>query len=105
MSEEINVSKIHADKLLARLYNRARVQGLGVLHAKDGDMTPDQAAELLSGEESQYFDYLHGRVMKIEINGNRSIHGCMTAIMAKGRHKPLWTDCLQTKRHERTVYK
>ena len=67
---EIDVSKIHADKLLAGLYNSARVQGLGILQARSEDMTPEQAAELLSGEESQYFDYLHGRVMKVVINGS-----------------------------------
>ena len=85
MSEgEIDVSDIDPAELLAGLYNRSRPLGMGVLQAKDGDMSSEQARELLGGKvegdymgeslhrddsEHRYFDYLHGRVMKVEING------------------------------------
>ena len=57
-------------------------QGMGVLQAKPGDMAVAEAQELLNGKvegdymgaalqrnNNRYFDYLHGRVMKVEING------------------------------------
>ncbi len=82
---EIDVSDINPAELLAGLYNRSFVNpgGMGVLQAKPGDMTIEQAQSLLDGEVegdymgvartgstgNRYFDYLHGRVMKVEING------------------------------------
>ena len=80
--EEIDVSDINPAELLAALYNRSHVLGLGVLQAKEGDMTVEQAQEYLDGkvegdymgkplerDGNRYFDYLNGRVMKVEING------------------------------------
>jgi len=71
---EIDVSDINPAELLAGLYNRSHPQGLGFLQAKDGDMTTEQAQKELEDITGQkrnytYFDYLHGRVMKVEING------------------------------------
>lgn len=83
-TENIDVSDIAPAELLAALYNRSHVQGMGVLQAQDGDMTVEQAEKLLTGEnvesdypniserkkgKSTYFDYLYGKVMKVEING------------------------------------
>ena len=65
---EINVSQIPANELLAKLYNSSRVQGLGFLQAINEEMTPEHATSLLDGK-TQYFDYLHGKIMKVEING------------------------------------
>ena len=81
---EINVSNIKPEVLLAALYNAVQPSGMGLLQAKDGDMTAKSAAALLSGDEQEtdycidrkrsndkpaYFDYLYGRCLKIEING------------------------------------
>jgi hypothetical protein len=41
---------------------------MGFLQAKAGDMTEEEAAELLKTET--YFDYLRGRVMKIDLSGD-----------------------------------
>ena len=80
----IDVADIPAAELLAALYNKGRPTGIGFLQAHDGDMTIEQASALLNGDEQEgdypvnhdrsedkpaYFDYLHGRVMKVEING------------------------------------
>lgn len=80
----IDVSDIKPAELLAALYNRSFVNpgGMGFLQDKPGDMTVVQAQEYLDGKveddymgkpfESnghRYFDYLNGRVMKVEING------------------------------------
>jgi hypothetical protein len=55
--------------ILAALYNRAQVQGMGFLQAKPGSMTVREAREILSTGQT-YFDYLYGRVMKINLNTN-----------------------------------
>lgn len=65
----IDVSDIPKAELLAELYNRSRVQGMGVLAQVPGNMTVQQAETLLGGKESAYFDYVHGRILKVEING------------------------------------
>lgn len=59
----------HLDKavVLAALYNKARVQGMGVLHAKPDDMSIEEARALLAAGQLR-FDYLHGRVMKIDLS-------------------------------------
>ncbi|KKN19283.1 hypothetical protein LCGC14_0947120 [marine sediment metagenome] len=83
---DINVSDINPAELLAGLYNASSVQGMGILQAQEGKMTKEEAEDLLVGKkietdyegytfgkreegEPAYFDYLHGKVMKVEING------------------------------------
>ena len=81
---EINVSDIQPAELLAGLYNAVGPSGLGFLQARPGDMTVEDASALLNGDKQEtdypinrnrsegkpaYFDYLHGRCLKIEING------------------------------------
>jgi len=55
-------------KTLAALYNAAKPQGLGLLHFTPEDMTEDHANTLL--EDTTYFDYVHGRVMKVDLSGD-----------------------------------
>ena len=62
----LNITGIDKADLLAALYNNSRTQGLGFLSAKPGNMTRDEAAELL--KETPRFDYLHGRVMKVNLS-------------------------------------
>lgn len=63
----INIENADKAEILAALYNNSKVQGLGWLQAKPGLMTADEARELL--KEFTYFDYLHGKVMKIDLSG------------------------------------
>lgn len=65
MSEEIDISKLDTAEVLAALYNNSKVQGMGFLQKKEGVMSKEEAAELL--KEDNYFDYLHGKVMKVRI--------------------------------------
>ncbi len=94
---EIDVSDINSAELLAALYNRSSPLGLGFLHAKPGDMTVEQAQVLLDGavegdymgqplqrNGNRYFDYLHGRVMKVEINGETLRTGLYDRDMGNG---------------------
>lgn len=64
----LNITHINKADLLAALYNNSRTQGFGFLSAKPGDMTRDEAAELL--KKTQSFDYLYGRVMKVNLSGD-----------------------------------
>lgn len=64
----ISTARLDKAEVLAALYNASRVQGMGVLQAKNGLMTTDEARELLKTQT--YFDYLHGRVMKVRIEGD-----------------------------------
>lgn len=68
MSEMIDITGLDKAVLLAALYNRSKPQGLGILHARPGDMTPAEATTHLS--TGPYFDYLGGRVLKVDLGGD-----------------------------------
>ena len=63
----MDISKLNKAEVLASLYNRASCQGMGILQYKDGDMTIEKAQEMLDAGET-YFDYVQGRVMKIDLS-------------------------------------
>ena len=50
---------------LAALYNASRPLGMGALHYTPADMTEGEARALL--QEQTRFDYLKGRVMKVNL--------------------------------------
>lgn len=52
---------------LAALYNGSKPQGMGFLHFDPTPMSAAQAGHLL--KETKDFDYLMGRVMKIDLGG------------------------------------
>lgn len=56
-------------EVLAKLYNASKPQGLGWLQADSNPMTTEEAQEILDSGQT-YFDYLKGRVMKIDISGD-----------------------------------
>ena len=57
-------------EVLATLYNASRPLGLGFLHFENKDMTVEEAQSILDTGQT-HFDYLKGRVMKIDLSGNR----------------------------------
>ena len=66
----IDVSNIDPAALLAALYNNSMPLGMGSLDPRSAQqMTVEQAQSLLDNGQD-YFDYLQGRVMKVEINGS-----------------------------------
>lgn len=61
----ISIAGLDKADVLAALYNASRPQGLGFLHYDPTPMTRDEAALILT--EQAYFDYLKGRVMKLNL--------------------------------------
>ena len=56
-------------EVLAKLYNASKPLGMGFLHYNPKPMTVEEARELISRGDL-YFDYLYGRVMKIDLAGD-----------------------------------
>jgi hypothetical protein len=70
MDYQIDISKLDKSEVLAALYNNAQAQGLGVFQATAEPMTKEDAANLLISSEDKYFDYVKGRVMKVDLSGD-----------------------------------
>jgi hypothetical protein len=70
---QIDISKLDQAEVLAALYNASKQLGMGFAHARGRDgMTVPQAQEEIDQISSVdgrnlYFDYLHGRVLKINL--------------------------------------
>lgn len=74
----IDITGMDKADVLAALYNASRPQGMGYLHYTPTPMTKEEAAELLGGKTTEchtsgyrsptYFDYLNGRVMKVDLS-------------------------------------
>lgn len=64
----VDISNKDKAEVLAALYNNSHPHGMGFLHYNPEPMTIEQARELL--EQTTYFDYLAGRVMKIDLGSN-----------------------------------
>jgi hypothetical protein len=67
----IDLSNHTPEFLLQACYNSSRPLGLGITQFRPGDMTKEEAAELV--RESRrlttfYFDYVYGRPLKIELD-------------------------------------
>jgi hypothetical protein len=68
---KMNIAGLDKAEVLAALYNGSRQQGMGFLQTRGAEgMTVEQAREELANNERLYFDYLHGRVMKISLRGD-----------------------------------
>ena len=64
----INISGLNKAEVLAALYNNSKTQGMGILHYTPEPMTVQEATEIL--EETTCFDYLKGRVMKVNLTSD-----------------------------------
>lgn len=65
----MDISNLNKSEILAALFNNSKSLGMGFLHYKpDHVMTTEEAEGLLA--QSEYFDYLEGRVMKIKLEGD-----------------------------------
>ena len=65
----INIKGLDKAKVLKALYDASHVQGMGFLQAvPEGTVTVDLCRKLL--KQSTYFDYLYGRVLKVDLSGD-----------------------------------
>ena len=65
----INIKGMNKAEVLKALYDHSHVQGYGFLQAvPKGLVTIEHCEELL--EQSTYFDYLYGRVLKVDLSGD-----------------------------------
>lgn len=65
----IDISGLDKAEVLHALYHRSHVQGLGILQAIP-EYTVDDARKDLDEQPGYYFDYLHGRVLKVDLFGD-----------------------------------
>lgn len=64
----IDISKLEKAAVLAALYNNAMVLGMGALQFVPGDLAIQEAEKMV--EDHTYFDYVKGRVMKVDLSGD-----------------------------------
>lgn len=65
----MDISKFDKADVLATLYNSAKPLGLGMLHYTPQPMMREEAQLMLDAGQT-YFDYVKGRVMKIDLSVN-----------------------------------
>lgn len=63
----VNIEGLNKAEVLKALYDGSQLQGMGFLSAVD-NFTEEDAKRLL--ETQTYFDYLHGRVMKVDLSSD-----------------------------------
>jgi len=63
----ISLAGLNKAAVLAALYNASKPQGMGFMHYDPMPMTTEQAQQLLDSGQT-YFDYLIGRVMKVDLS-------------------------------------
>ena len=66
-SETINVKGLNRADVLAVLYNSSKPQMMGFMSYDPEPMTREGAQKLLDAGQT-YFDYLNGRIMKIDLS-------------------------------------
>ena len=64
----MDISNLDKAAVLAALYNHAKCQGSGFLDSDPEPMTVESAREILKTGQT-YFDYVKGRVMKVDLSG------------------------------------
>lgn len=65
----VNIAGIPKAKLLAALYNNSHQQGMGFMDARgSSDMSEERAQKIINESPQMYFDYLYGRVMKVDLS-------------------------------------
>lgn len=69
MSEKIDLTGLDKAVVLAALYNASKLQDKGLLQYDPKPMSIEEARQLL--EKEKEFDYIKGRVMKINLSGDK----------------------------------
>ena len=92
MQQTVQLKGLDKAAVLAALYNASRAQGMGFMHYDPTPMTVEEARALLESDDD--FDYLRGRVMKINLDGDEldtwaydrdNGEGCVAKVIASLR--------------------
>jgi hypothetical protein len=70
---DIDIKGINKARLLAALHNNTRSRGMGVLADRGSNMTEQEAAEVIERHGvggTTWFDYVHGRPIKVGFKGD-----------------------------------
>ena len=71
----INIKGLDKAKVLKALYDHSHVQGMGILHTMpEGTVTVEHCRQLIN--DNPYFDYLYGRVLKVDLSGDEFEEYC-----------------------------
>ena len=65
----IDISKFSKASVLAALYNASHPQGMGFMHFDPADMEESEAQRLFDDSKDKYFDYVKGRILKVDLSG------------------------------------
>lgn len=68
----VSIAGLDKANVLAALYNASRPLGMGFMHYNPSPMTCEEAQAILDGGTT-YFDYLNGRVMKLDLGSDSEI--------------------------------
>ena len=96
----VSIKGLDKRAVLAALYNASRPQGMGFLHYDPKPMTKEDAEALLPIGGMAQFDYLKGRVMKVNLsrddefdewgydrdNGAGAAAAAIASLRAEGSH-------------------
>ncbi len=66
----VNIEGLSKAQVLAAAYNAAQPQGMGFFQYVSEPMSVEVAESLL---DKTYFDYLHGRVMKLSLKSDKEV--------------------------------
>ena len=65
----VDIKGLDKARVLKALYDHSHVQGSGFLQAVPDGVVTVEHCEMLLGSQT-YFDYLHGRVLKVDLSGD-----------------------------------
>lgn len=69
MSESIDITRLDKAEVLAALFNASKQQGMGFLDSTGArPMSVEDARQYTELGGEQYYDYLRGRVMKVDLS-------------------------------------
>lgn len=67
----ISIKGLNKAEVLKALYDHSHVQGMGFMQAvPEGIVTVEHCQMLLDSTGYPYFDYLYGRVLKVDLSGD-----------------------------------
>lgn len=74
MSDNVSIEGLEKADVIVALYNASRTQGLGFLQEAQGRGFTREDAERRLADGHDYFDYVEGRVVKVDLSGAESFN-------------------------------